>query len=249
MKTTLPQWALLAIGATLLGPTVLASPNILSVVQHDGDTDRPPAMATGMTFDIDNPTGTTLIADYTVPLFGEGAKAMTDRVHAYAATSETVSLPAYLVGQEYIMMANNNRDNDPFSIDVTIANHSLVYLLVDNRLGDGDNANPPDFTANMEWVARDLWLPVSLNGNQVGNPAFPDTVGLDESADGSINQYYSVYLKVIPAGTFTLEQPDNSGRNMYGVVIAAIPEPSTATLAVVGLGALVFASRRQRRCR
>ncbi|MCC6234535.1 MAG: PEP-CTERM sorting domain-containing protein [Verrucomicrobiales bacterium] len=203
-------------------------------------------MATGMTFDIQNPTGTVLAPSYAVGTFGEDAKAMTDRLHDYNAATLGVSLPSYLVGKEYIMIANNNRDNAAFAIDVTIAQHSLVYLLIDNRLGDNDNTTPPNFSTYMKWVAEDLWLPVSLNGNQVGNPAFADVVGLDEGADGSVNQYSSVYLKIFPAGTFTLNEFGEAGRNMYGVVVAGIPEPSPVALALLGGGALLMLSRRRR---
>lgn len=247
MSTTpqrLPFLALTA-AAALTGLSALAVPNITSVVQRGGDTDRPDAMATGMTFDIQNPNGTVLVPGYTVPTFGEDAKSMTDRTHEYNAASATLPLPSYLVGQEYIMIANNNRNNAAFEMDVTISSHSLVYLLIDNRLGDGDNTNPPDFSTYMKWVASDLWLPVTLNGNQVGNPAFPDVVGLDEGADGSINQYSSIYVKLFPAGTFTLKEYGQDGQNMYGVVVAAIPEPSTGMLLLLGGGALAFASRRR----
>ncbi len=238
----------LVLTATTLGVVpVKASPNILSVVERGGDTDRPSAMATGVTFDIQNPTGTVLVPSYTVGTFGENAKAMTDRVHDYNAASGTVPLPSYLVGKEYIMIANNNRDNAAFALDITIAHHSLVYLLIDNRLGDNDNANPPDFNTYMKWVSQDLWVPVSLNGNQVGNPGFPDTVGIDENADGTINQFSSVYLKIFPAGTFTLNEFGEGGRNMYGVVVAGIPEPAPWALMLLGGGALALLRRRHPR--
>lgn len=229
------------------GVTASHAANITSVVQRGGDTDRPAAAQTGVTFDIQNPTGTLLVPNYTVGTFGEDAKAMTDRVHDYNAASGSVPLPSYLVGKEYIMIANNNRDNAAFALDITISQHSLVYLLIDNRLGDGDNATPPDFSTYMKWVSQDLWLPVNLNGNQVGNPAFPDTIGIDESADGTINQFSSVYLKIFPAGTFTLNEFGEGGRNMYGVVVAGIPEPGPATLLLLGGGALVLARRRSNR--
>lgn len=223
----------------------VALPNIQSAVETGGDADREPAKYTGLTFDIMN--GTTLVtAGYTVGRFGEDAKAMTDRAHDYGASSATVSLPSYLVGQEYIMIANNNRDNATYSLQVTIAQPSLVYLLIDNRLGDGDAATPPDFTANMKWVQTDLYVPFASNGNHVGNPAFPDDVGIDESADGTINNWSSVYAKVVPAGTFTLGAPDNASRNMYGVVVAAIPEPGTAGLLLLGAGVLGCARRSRR---
>lgn len=236
----------LAVTGLMASMAAQALPNIVSVVQRNGDTDRPPAMGTGMTFDIQNPTGTVLVPNYTVGQFGDDAKTMTDRVHDYNGASATVSLPSYLVGREYVMIANNNRDNPTFALDITIANHSFVYLLIDNRLGDGDASNPPNFATFMKWVPDNLWLPVSLNGNQVDNPAFPDTVGIDENADGSVNNWSSVYVKLFPAGTFTLNEFGEGGRNMYGVVIAGIPEPGAGSLVLLGAGALAWLRRGRR---
>ena len=246
MKATIARWSVVpALLATAALPA-LALPNIQSVVETNGDTDRPSAKYTGITFDIQNPNGTVLVPNYTVGKFGEDAKAMTDRLHDYGASSATVSLPSYLVGQEYIMIANNDRDNANFSLTVTIAQPSFVYLLIDNRLGDGDAANPPNFAANMPWVPAGLWVPWSGNGNHLNNAAYPDDVGIDESADGSINNWSSVYAKLMPAGTFTLGAPDNAGRNMYGVVVAAIPEPGTVGLLLLGAGVLGTARRSRR---
>src|SRR6185295_9508381 len=63
---------------------------------------------------------------------------------------------------------------------------------------------------------------------RTANPALPDEVGVDENGDGvgpgvSIQNWSSVYVKQISAGTFSLLQADNNGQNMYGVVIAPVP--------------------------
>jgi hypothetical protein len=103
-----------------------------------------------------------------------------------------------------------------------------VYLLVDNRLSDGNNANPPDFSlGNMAWLLADGWTPVVNGRNRNNSPAAPDEVGVDEGGDGvgpgvSLNQWSSVYVKRIEDPMFSLLQADNAGRNMYGVVIRSV---------------------------
>lgn len=235
-----------ALGALIAAGTAVAvqgAPNILSVTERNGDTDRPAAMATGMTFDIQNPNGTVLVPSYTVGRFGEDAKAMTDRVHDYGGSSATVGLPAYLVGQEYIMIANNNRNNATYGLDIAIAQTSLVYLLIDNRLSDGDANTPPDFSTRMKWVSEQGWIPFALNGNHVGNASFPDDVGIDEGADGTINNWGSVYGKLVTPGTLSLSEFGEDGRNMYGVVVAAVPEPGMGSLLLLGAGLLAVTRR------
>lgn len=249
--TTLNGLLARALPAALLctAASVMATPNILSVVEKNGYTDRPSAKFTGETFDIQNPNGTILVSGYNVPLFGAGAKTMTDRVHAYANSSATVGLPSYLLGNEYVMVSNNDRDKTTLSLDITVQNPSRVFLLVDNRLGDGDAATPPTLGATaslMKWVdPANGWNPMTGNGNHVGNGAFPDDVGIDESADGSVNNWDSIYFKDVPAGQFTLLEFGEAGRNMYGVVIAPIPEPGTIALLSLGAASLFLARRRR----
>jgi hypothetical protein len=68
-----------------------------------------------------------------------------------------------------------------------------------------------------------------LNGlNRTADPSIPDEIWVDEGADGvgpgqGINQWSSVYVREVPAGTVSVFDPDNAGRNMYGVVITAVP--------------------------
>lgn len=208
---------------------------ITSVTQLNGDADRAPAKFTGQTFDVMN-GGTTVRLGYTVPTFGENALAMTDRPHEHNGANGSLPLPDYLLGREYIMIANNNRDNPSFQLDVGLSERCVVYLLVDNRLSDNNNANPPDFTSLMTWVVTDEWQPV-LNGlNRSGSTEVPDETGYDENGDGSINQYASVYMKVFEPGevAFSTYQM-GQGINMYGLVVDSAAPPSTPTGLVVAL--------------
>ena len=65
--------------------------------------------------------------NYTVGLFGNSAPAFVDRNHRYsnhsvdpAADPPGYTVPAYLIGGEYIMSGNDNRDNATYRLDVTI---------------------------------------------------------------------------------------------------------------------------------
>ncbi|MCX8107690.1 MAG: hypothetical protein N3G20_02685, partial [Verrucomicrobiae bacterium] len=206
-----------------------ALPLITAVEEINGDTDRPSAKFTGQTFNIENPFGSVLVSNYTVPTFGENAKAMTDRLHDYNSASTTVPLPPYLVGCEYIMIANNNRNNVPFELRVTVSEPCYVYLLIDNRRGDNASGNPPfssygdpEYWPDMTWVGAQGFTPVKTGLNRAGNPDWPDEVGVDEGADGSVNNWSSVYYKIVEAGTFSLYE-FNQGINMYGVVVKGLP--------------------------
>lgn len=216
-----------------------SQPLITNVVETGGDneaTDTITAKWTGITWNttvaneptLNTPVGTP----FTVPSFGENVPCFVDRAHRYSAVSATLPIPSYLVGADYIMSGNDNRDNAGYQLDISVSDAALVYMLVDNRLFDGANGDPPNFAEGIDpigWISAMTWLgtegfqPV-LNGlNRTADPTWPDEVGIDESSDGSINNWYSVYSKQVPAGTFSIYQADNSGRNMYGVVIKRLP--------------------------
>ncbi|MCA9265034.1 MAG: PEP-CTERM sorting domain-containing protein [Planctomycetales bacterium] len=232
--------------------------DITNVVETGGDneaTDTITAKWTGVTYNttIDNepingvPAGTP----YTVGTFGHLSPAFVDRRHAYTdapvgtALAGTIQLPAdalipsYLLGGEYIMSGNDNRDNPDYRLDVTVDRPASVFMLIDNRLSDGDGNTPPTFdSTHMQWILDEGWFPLTTGLNRFNNPLIPDEVGIDEDADGSLNQFYSVYFKEVPAGTFTLKQADNSGQNMYGVVVVSQPAPEPGSLALAGLSIL-----------
>jgi len=49
------------------------------------------------------------------------------------------------VGNEYIMSGNDNRDNPGYNLSVSLVGAARVFMLIDNRLQDGDNLTPPTF--------------------------------------------------------------------------------------------------------
>ncbi len=221
---------------TLLLLTCLhrASAGVITSLVETGGDGAPTAQFTGNTF-----TGPAAIGTYTVPAFGVLAKAFADRAHAYTNASGTVLIPPYLLGQEYIMIRNDNRDNNGgtnggsaniYNLTVNISSGARVYLLIDNRVGDNNAANPPTFgPTNLTWVTNEGWAPVINGINRAANSTFADELGVDEAVDGTINSFVSVYTKTFPAGSFVLKQPNNPGRNMYGVVVALASAPAAPT--------------------
>jgi hypothetical protein len=129
--------------------------NVVNVVETGGDneaTDTITAKWTGQTWPVsvaNEPVpGATVGSMYTTGVFGHHAPSMVDRNHRY---SDDITLgtpiPAYLMGAEYIMSGNDNRDNANYRLDVTIAAPSTVYMLIDNRLSDG----PSDLTSRLRY--------------------------------------------------------------------------------------------------
>jgi hypothetical protein len=181
---------------------------ITNVVRGGSSTDDPPAVFQGL---------------------AAGQNVFVDRVHVY-----WTDLPAFLQGLNYVRVANDDRNIPDYTLDVTLSTPSFLYLFIDNRVGDGDNATPPTLTNLMTWVAA--------NGFTSLNQQF----GVDEGNDGAVNQFYTIYSRTVPAGTIRLfEQNDGTGRNMYTLAAAPVPEPTS--LALAGLGGLGLAFVRVRR--
>ncbi len=163
----------------------------------------------------------------------EGAKTFVDRTHTYK------QIPAAALGADYVMTANDDKDNANYELDVTFGSAGILGLFIDNRIGHGNDGgtellDPDLVAAGMQWVIDMGFVDSGLN------------IGIDESNDGSINNWASIFVKYVGPGTYTLLKQNDAtnagGRNMYGVG-AIIPEP--ATLLLLGLGGLI-ASRKSR---
>src|SRR6185503_18712725 len=148
--TLLPCTVVLAL-LTLFAQIGQAAPVIVNVVETGGDneaTDTITAKWTGQTFPCsvaNEPVpGIAIGAPFTVPAFGNYVPCYVDRNHRYT-NADPASIPSYLRGQEYIMSGNDNRDNATYRLDVTVSTAVQVYLLIDNRLSDANNATPPVF--------------------------------------------------------------------------------------------------------
>ena len=233
-------------------PDARALPVITDVVETGGDneaTDTITAKWTGVTWNrtvANEPTSGAVGTAFTCGTLKEDAPCYVDRNHQYNGASSSLPIPQYLVGGEYIMPGNDNRDNPDYMLDITINDTCYVYVLVDNRLQDGSNANPPTFGPNMQWLLDGGWEPMITGANRAANPTWPDEVGIDEGAGGtgagvSIENYFSVYVKTVPAGSFQLYQADNSDRNMYGVVVKPVPKGPFVSLARGNMRGVTFA--------
>jgi hypothetical protein len=223
----------------------IANPIITNVVETGGDneaTDTVTAKWTGVTFS--NGIAGEFQNPFTVPVFGEDVPAYVDRTHQWNGATVDLPLPSYLLGGEYIMIGNDNRDNANLRLDITVSEDVLVYILIDNRLTDLSAGDPPesglpfDQWTGMTWMATNDFAPVITGWNRTADFTIPDEVGVDESGDGTgagvaINNWSSVYSSRKSAGTFSLYQPDNPSRNMYGVVIKRAPGSLTAPPEIV----------------
>jgi len=224
--------SLAAAAALLAGAAVCQAALITSVVETGGDneaTDTITARYTGQSFPVsvagEPVPGLAIGASFAVPAFGSGVAAFVDRNHRYLDnTGAGLVIPAYLNGLEYIMSGNDNRDNAAYHLAITVNAAARCYMLIDNRLSNTSGDDPPTFgPAAMQWILDEGWLPTANGLNRFNNPALPDEVPIDEGSNGSIEQHFSVYYKDFAAGTFNLRQAENPGRNMYGVVIGAVP--------------------------
>lgn len=191
-------------------------------------------------------TGKPPIGDYngtTTPLPGmdggviDGNGTFSDRNHVWADT------PPEVMGAEYIRTMNDDKNMSTFQMQVTVGSSCILGLAIDNRIGNegsipGDlegrkNLNPNLVAAGMQWVIDMGFVDTGLN------------IGIDESANQTIDQYFSIFSKVVGPGTYTFYAQNDltnaGGRNMYGVA-AMIPEPMT--LSLLALGGLIVSRKR-----
>ena len=141
-------------------------------------------------------------AEIAVPLV-DAALVFVDRTHEYEV------VPLYMVGAEYVKTANDNKNHSAYELDVTISQLARIYVIVDNRMGtsDGGLGVAPDISG-MPWL---------------GTMGFVDTgddIGIDESGDGDIDQYSSLFVNTFAAGTVTIHgNTQGHGGNMLGVAV------------------------------
>jgi len=131
-----------------------------------------------------------------------------DRTHQYN------EIPEYLIGADYVLLANDNKNVAAYELDITLAENATLYVFVDNRMGGAAGGLDVDpVITGMPWL------------EDMGFVDTGDDIGIDESADGDIDQYSSVFSLAVSPGTVTINGcTQGHGGNMLGVA-ALGPKP------------------------
>jgi hypothetical protein len=146
-------------------------------------------------------------------LLNDGVSAYSDRGHVWA------NIPSILQGAQFVRFGQDDKVTPNLTVSFRAGEDATFFLLIDNRTGpdtNGINNNaPPELGGGvMDWVLTSGFVDSGVD------------IGLDEGANGSVDQTYSVYFRQVsgpgtefPIGEeFTFFELNNGGqRNMYGV--------------------------------
>jgi hypothetical protein len=252
---------------------------IVSVTPSGSDTYGIPTWNgtafTGMTLDYARVSGGSggrfTNANQVVPSFGNLAPSHTDRRQQYVGYNATGTLgsgnaqlngstiPSYLLGLDYVLTMNDNRDNTAMQIDITTTGPGRAYLFLDTRIGDGVDQDGPtlnDLNANRtQWVLTDGWQPMITGakpsdylgvGDIIGLSASPNNVpntGPNNVSSLTLNQYSEIWYLDIAGSSYSIKTM-GEGYNYFGTAFAPIPEPSVLALSGLCLAAFLMRKRR-----
>ena len=154
---------------------------------------------------------------------GDGVPAYADRTHTYQ------DVPESLLGAEYVLMSNDDKYNPDHELHVTVGQRGTLYLFIDNRVGThiiSRTISPNLAAAGMTWVAEMGFVNTGMK------------MAVDENADGTIDNYYTVFSKSVLPGVIVLKAQNDMytggphDRNMYGV--AAVVRSVADTRGLIG---------------
>ena len=138
-------------------------------------------------------TGASKIAGNATPInllsggLAENVAAYTDRTHIL------VNIPADLVGSDLVQVSNSDKQSDPYQIDVTFGSPAVFYVGLDDR-----DPQPLPWMTNQAFSG--LPGPFFDTGAQID---------IDESADGTINQTFSLWASSV-ANILVPTKPEKS---------------------------------------
>lgn len=140
-----------------------------------------------------------------VPALEDGVLIYQDRTNFTWA-----DVPAELLGAQFVSPWNDDKNNANIEIEVTAAKDATLYLIVDNRVGNGEAADPPGPTLGngvMDWAV---------------DAGFVDT-GMKITGFPSLR--YSIYARPIAENEtlVTGAQADGDTRVLY--LLAAVAPP------------------------
>jgi len=151
------------------------------------------------------------------------AEALSDNVTSFVDRAyEYVSVPAEILGAQYVKVANSDKTVADYEMDVTLATQATLLLFIDNRTGnDGLTEHPADYAGITPNLSSEMAWAADMGFADMGVD-----IGVDESGNGVANYWSSVYWKEFSSGTITLLEQDAGGRNMYGVAAIAVSRPA-----------------------
>jgi hypothetical protein len=101
------------------------------------------------------------------------------------------AIQPYLVDADYVMTANDNKNHSAYELDITFSKSATLYVFIDNRMGGA--AGGKDMAPNIDGMG---WL------TDMGFVDTGEDIGIDESFDGGINQYFSIFFGDPPIGKY-----------------------------------------------